>query len=87
VGTYVGSAVLLDEEHEQIAQAEVSLASINVSDGSWQGYVHGIDPAALEGREITVELPGGTTGQARVIVDLTKTPAVIRLVGIGPGPL
>jgi hypothetical protein len=87
VGTYVGSAVLLDENEEQIACAEVSLASINVSDGTWQGYVHGVDAGLLDGREITVALPGGTKGHARVIVDLTGSSPIIRLKGVGPGLL
>ena len=87
MGTYVGSAVLLDENEQQITNAEVSLASINVSDGTWQGYVHGIDASALDGREVTVALPGGTKGHAKVIVDLTGSSPIIRLKGVGPGPL
>ena len=87
MGTYVGSAVLLDENEEQIASAEVSLASIDVTDGTWQGYVHGVDADLLEGREITVALPGGTKGHAQVIVDLTGTSPIIRLKGVGRGPL
>jgi hypothetical protein len=83
----VGSAVLLDEQEQQITNAQVSLASIDVTDGTWQGYVHGIDPSTLDGREITVALPGGMTGHARVIVDITGASPIIRLVGVGPGPL
>lgn len=87
VGTYVGSAVLLDENQHEITSAQVSLATIDVTDGTWQGYAHGIDPSILADREVTVALPGGTTGQARVQVDLTGASPVIRLVGVGRGPL
>ena len=87
MGTYVGAAVLLDADDSQIGSAQVSLATIDVSDGTWQGYAHGIDPALLEGREITVTLPTGTKGRARVVIDLTGANPVIRLIGIGPGPL
>lgn len=83
----MGSAILLDENDQQIAAANVSLASIDVTDGTWQGYAHGVDPAMLEGREITVSLPTGTTGRARVVVDLTGREPVIRLIGVGRGPL
>lgn len=79
--------MLLDEHEQPITNAEVSLASIDVSDGTWQGYVHGVDAELLDGREITVALPGGTKGHAQVIVDLTGQSPVIRLKGVGPGLL
>ena len=87
MATYVGSAVLLDADDVQIGSAQVSLATIDVSAGTWQGYAHGIDPALLQGREVIVTLPTGTKGRARVVVDLTAEKPVIRLIGIGPGPL
>jgi hypothetical protein len=87
VATYVGSAELLDGDDQHVLSAQVSLASIDVTDGSWQGYAHGIDAADLDGHDVTVSLPNGTTGRARVIVDLTGDTPIIRLKGIGPGPI
>src|SRR5262245_23458841 len=60
VGTYVGSAILLDDDEAEITAAQVSLATIDVVNGTWQGYAHGIDASALDGQEITVSLPTGT---------------------------
>jgi hypothetical protein len=85
VGTYVGSAILLDDRDVEIASANVSLATVNLIDGTWQGYVHGIDASALAGREVMVMLPSGLHARARVVVDIPGERSPVRLVGIDTG--
>lgn len=87
VGTYTGSAVLLDEQQREISVAQVSLATTDLVEGGWRGYAYGIDLTAQDGHEIVVELPHGTSGRARVVIDLTADEPIVRLVGLGAGPI
>ena len=87
VNTYVGEALLLDELESELGEAQVSLATIDATTGSWRGYAHGLDASLLDGREVWVRLPGGLSGKARVVLDLTGAEPIVTLVGVGPGPI
>ena len=87
VGTYVGSASLVDAETGTF-DVRVTLASADASGTKWFGSVQGLDAAAdLDGHEVIVQLPTGATGRANVMIDLTEDVPHIRLVGSGHSPI
>jgi hypothetical protein len=88
VGVYSGAATLRDQNQEPIdGDVTVSLATTDLMDGGWRGYAYGIDLTARDGEEIFVELPHGTSGKARVVIDLTGDQPLTRLVGIEGDPV
>ena len=88
MGTYSGAASLKDaEQHPIDGDVTVSLATTDLMDGGWRGYAYGIDLTARDGEEIFVELPHGTSGKARVVIDLTGTQPLARLEGIEGDPV
>ena len=88
MGTYSGAAYLKDADQQPIdGDVTVSLATTDLMDGGWRGYAYGIDLTARDGEEVIVELPHGTTGRARVVIDLTGDQPLTRLVGIDGDPV
>ena len=86
MGTYVGTATILDED-VRLADVRVTLGSTDEFAERWVGVVQGIDAIDLDGREVVIELPTGMHGKARVEIDLTRDEPVIRLVGTSPSPI
>lgn len=85
MSSYVGAVTLVAErdprEHPGV---EVTLASI---DDRWFGTIQrGIDGLA-DGDLVTLRLPDGLEGTARVIIDLTGPDPHVRLHGMGRSPL
>jgi hypothetical protein len=87
MGAYVGSAVLLDSHQEKLADVQVSLASASAEGDRWFGSVQGDIALLDDGAEVLVELPAGMRGRARLWIDLTVDPPVIRLSGSGASPI
>jgi hypothetical protein len=88
VGSYVGTAVLLDDHNDKVADVRVSLARADADGDRWFGSVQGLDPELdLDGHDVFVELPVGSKGRAKVVIDLTGAEPLIRLVGTGPAPV
>lgn len=87
MGTYVGSAVLRDDDEGELATVSVALARADPTGERWFGSVQGLDDALLDGRLVVVELPSGVRGRAEVMIDLTGVEPVIRLVGRGAAPV
>jgi hypothetical protein len=88
VGSYVGAAVLLDDHNAKLADVQVSLATADATGERWFGSVQGLDGhPELDGHEVTIELPAGLTGKAKVVIDLTGAEPLIRLIGSGPAPV
>lgn len=88
VGAYVGTAVLLDDHDDKLADVRVSLASADAAGDRWFGSVQGLaEDLKLDGTDVFVELPAGNRGKARVVIDLTGAEPLVRLVGNGPAPI
>jgi hypothetical protein len=88
VGSYVGSAVLLDGHNDKLADVQVSLATADATGERWFGSVQGlVGHPELDGHEVIIELPAGLTGKAKVVIDLTGPEPLIRLIGSGPAPV
>ena len=86
MGTYVGTATILDED-VRLGEVRVTLGTPDEFADRWVGVVQGIDAIDLDGREVVIELPSGQLGKARVEIDLTRDDPVIRLVGTSPSPI
>ena len=88
MGSYVGSAVLRNGHNNKVADVQVSLATADATGERWFGSVQGLEGHnELDGREVTIELPAGLTGRAKVVIDLTGPEPLIRLIGNGPAPV
>jgi len=88
VGVYSGAATLRAGDQQVIdGEITVSLATTDLVEGGWRGYAYGIDLTARDGEEIFVELPHGTSGRARIVIDLTGPQPLTRLVGIEGDPV
>ena len=88
MGVYSGAANLRDLNEQPInGDVTVSLATTDLMDGGWRGYAYGIDLTALDGEEVIIELPHGTSGRARVVIDLTGDQPLTRLVGVDGDPV
>jgi hypothetical protein len=87
VGTYVGTASLVDGETGTI-DVRVSLASAAADGSRWFGSVQGLeDHVELDGHDVVIQLPTGAKGRANVVIDLTQDVPHARLVGAGPSPV
>lgn len=87
MGTYVGSAKLLDPAGTELADVSVSLASTGDLGEKWYGTVQGEVSPEVNGQEVIVLLPSGIDAMANITIDLTGPEPVIRLRGSGPGPI
>ena len=88
MGTYVGIAELLDHDDAKLADVRVTLARADAEGEHWFGAVEGLDDhLELDGQDVIVQLPVGSRGHARVVIDLTGDVPVVRLVGSGPAPV
>ena len=89
MGTYVGTATLLDQQDGTQADVRVSLAAADNFGDRWFGTVQGLtgEGLTLDGHEVLVELPAGTRSRARVVIDLTGKEPVVRLIGTGRAPV
>lgn len=86
MGTYVGAASLLDADDSKVADVRVTLSAADVD--HWFGTVQGLDERLqLHGLDVTVELPAGVRGQARLVIDITGDAPLVRLVGTGTSPV
>lgn len=89
MGTYVGTATLLDQQDGTQADVRVSLAAADNFGERWFGTVQGLtgEGLTLDGHEVIVELPAGTRSRAKVMIDLTGKEPVVRLIGTGRAPV
>jgi hypothetical protein len=89
MGTYVGSATLTDEHDGTLAEVKVTLATADALGEHWFGSVQGLDVDGTEinGHEVVVSLPSGISGTAKVVIDLTGSEPLVRLVGTGRAPV
>lgn len=86
MGTYVGTASLVDETGS--VDVRVTLASADADGTRWFGSVQGLEEhLELDGRDVVVQLPTGARGKASVVIDLTEDVPHVRLVGTGPSPI
>lgn len=89
MGTYLGSASLLDEGDGTVVDVRVTLSTADPQGEKWfasvQGFA-GVD-AGHDGRDVIVSLPTGTKSRARLVVDITGDEPVVRLVGISRSPV
>jgi hypothetical protein len=89
MGTYVGSATLLDEGDGTVVDVRVALSTADPFGEKWFASVEGLADvgADFDGRDVLVSLPAGTKARARVVVDITGDEPVIRLVGTSRSPV
>lgn len=87
MGTYVGSASLVDDETGTF-EVRVSLASADPDGTRWFGSVQGLEEhPELDGKDVIIELPTGARGRANIVIDITEDVPHIRLVGTAPSPI
>src|SRR5687768_7074617 len=88
MGTYVGSATLLDEGDGTVIDVRVSLSTADARGERWFASVEGFDVDLEDnGRDVVVSLPAGTQARARLVVDITGDDPVVRLVGTSRSPV
>ena len=88
MGVYSGAATLRDRDDRAIdGDITVTLATTDLTEGGWRGYAYGIDLTARDGEEVVIELPHGTSGRARVVIDLTGDEPLTRLLGVDGEPV
>ena len=88
MGTYVGSATLLDEGDGTVIDVRVSLSTADFLGERWFASVEGLDVDLEDnGRDVVVSLPAGTQARARLVVDITGDEPVVRLVGTSRSPV